>query len=290
MTLQDIIGLAISVSMFLIVFALGLHASPRDALALFQRPRLLLRSLFAMNGVMLLVAVIAAVLLDLRPAIEIVLVALAASPVPPVLPSKQMQAGGTRAYAISLLCIASIVAIVFVPVTIELIGRIFGLLVHVPVPNLAQIVFISIMLPLASGMLVRRLFPVFSSKAERPLSIAGTIILTLAALPVLISSWPIVAGMLGQGILEALIVFTALGTLTGHVLGGPDPDERTVLALATGARHPAIAMAIGTAAGADAQIMLALVLFHLVVASLVVIPYVAWRRKRHAATLPEQAQ
>ena len=60
-------------------------------------------------------AVILAYKLSLRPALEIAFVALAVSPVPPVLPRKALAAGGSRSYVLGLFVAAAIASIVFVP-------------------------------------------------------------------------------------------------------------------------------------------------------------------------------
>jgi len=64
MTLDQLIPAAISVSIFLTVFAVGLHAALRDAVFLLRRPGLLLRSILSMNVVMVVFAATAATLFD----------------------------------------------------------------------------------------------------------------------------------------------------------------------------------------------------------------------------------
>ena len=83
--------------------------------------------------------------------------------------------------------------------------------------------------------------------------------------------------------------FSLVGLAVGHLLGGPDPDDRTVLALATCARHPAVALTM-TYRNADQPGVLAAVLVVLLVASLVSLPYVRWRAQSHGgARAPSRA-
>src|SRR5262245_62121919 len=119
MTLAQLILYAINVSMFTIVLALGLTATIQDATYLFRKPGLLFRSILAMNVIMALFAIVAALLFDLHRAVKIAIVALAVSPVPPLLPTKQLKAGGSESYTIGLLVAASVLAIVLVPLTVE---------------------------------------------------------------------------------------------------------------------------------------------------------------------------
>ena len=79
----------------LTVAGFGLHATRDDILFLVRRPPLLARSLTAMFAIMPAAAIAMAVLFRLHPAIEIALVVLGLSPMPPLLPRRQLQ-GGTR--------------------------------------------------------------------------------------------------------------------------------------------------------------------------------------------------
>ena len=63
----------------------------------------------------------------------------------------------------------------------------------------------------------------------------------------------------------------------GHFLGGPDEDDRTVLAFATVSRHPGVAMAVGSLTGeplAPIGVLLAVV-----VNEVAVVPYLWWRKR-----------
>ena len=80
-----------------------------------------------MHVVMLLCATVLAVNFDLHPAVKIALVALAVpARLPPLLPKKTLKAGGEASYAIGLVVAAAVLAIVVVPVAVELLGRAFG--------------------------------------------------------------------------------------------------------------------------------------------------------------------
>lgn len=282
MTVAELIPLAISVSMALIVFALGMHAKARDIAYLFRRPGLLLRSLIAMNVVMPLFAATIVVLFDLHPAIKIALVALAVSPVPPILPKKQVGAGGTPSDVIALLASAAVLAIVLVPAAVELFGRAFDVAAHVPARRVAPAVLITVIVPLIAGVLVGRYLPALASRIAHPVSRFATVLLVISLLPVLFRVWPTLIEMVGNGTLAVLALFTLVGVTVGHLLGGPDPDNRTVLALATGTRHPGVALAVASTTFPGEHAVLAVVIWHLVVGAVVSLPYVRWRRRRHA--------
>lgn len=282
MDVTTLIGIGIRTSIFLTVFALGLGATPDDALYLFRRPRQLLRSLLAMNVVMPLAAAAMMGALVLRPAVEIALIALAVSPVPPVLPKKQLEAGGRASYAVGLLVAAAVLAIVFVPVAVAVLGRAFGAAASMPVSTVARIVSTSVLGPLAAGLILRRVAPALATRIQRPVSLVAGVLLVVAVLPILFIAWPAVVSLVGNGTLAAMTVVVAFGILAGHVLGGPDPEDRVVLALATASRHPGMALAIAAANYPQQRLVLPAIVWYLVVAAVVSALYLAWYRRRHA--------
>jgi hypothetical protein len=114
MTLEDLLGLSFEASIFFIVFKLGTAANAQSIFFLFERPSLLLRSLLSMSIIMPACAVALAEAFDKTP-VKWALVTLAISPVPPFLPIKQINAGGSAPHAISVLVIEALAEIVFVP-------------------------------------------------------------------------------------------------------------------------------------------------------------------------------
>jgi bile acid:Na+ symporter, BASS family len=283
MSLTQLILLAVNLSLFLIVLALGLETAMSDALSLLRQPALLLRSILAMYIVMLALAIALGLLFSPPAPLKIALIALALSPVPPVLPSKQKKAGGTCAYAVGLLVAAALVAIVLMPVTMAILGSVVGRSLQMPINKVALIVVTSVIAPLVVGIVLRWLAPNVAQAAARPVATVATVLLVIAVLPVFVIAWPMVEGLVGNGLVILLAVFTLVGLAAGHLLGGPDPNNRTVLALATGARHPGVAIAIASVNFPDERSVLAVVLYHLIFAAIVSVPYVMWRTRSHAA-------
>ena len=284
MDLATLIPLVVQGSVCLTLFALGLGASHRDLWYLFRRPSLLAKSLLAMNVVMPLLAAALAAGFGLRPALKIALVALAVSPVPPALPGKQLKAGGRGSYAIGLLTAAALLAIVFVPAAVELLGRAFARDVHVGPVVIARLVLITVLVPLAAGIALKAAAPALAGRISRPISRVSTSLLVIAALVVLAGSWRAEVALIGHGTLAALAVFILVGLMVGHLLGGPDPGDRTVLALSTASRHPGIALAIAGATFPGEKLALPAVLVYLIVSAIVSIPYVMWCRRRPGAS------
>lgn len=282
MTAAKLVPLLLQASIFLIVFSLGLRATLSDALYLFRRPRRLLRAIVAMQLVTPLFAAALAAALSLTPAVEIALVALAVSPVPPLLPGKQYKVGGATPYVLGLLVAISALSIVVVPAVLGLLGVLLSRPVRVPVGVIFAVLAKSIYLPLALGVVVQRFAPSLAGRLASGISTVAGLVLLVAVVAVLVAAWPALGLLVGNGTLLAIAATNVFALATGHLLGGPDPDERGVLALATAARHPGIAMAIAGANVPGERLVGPAVLLYLIVNALVTIPYVRWRQRLHA--------
>jgi BASS family bile acid:Na+ symporter len=74
------------------------------------------------------------------------------------------------------------------------------------------------------------------------------------------------------------------GLLAGHLLGGPDQQDRGALAIACTTRHPGVALLIASQNFPQPEIKAVILLF-LTVSILVVLPYQLWF-KRHRLAMP----
>jgi BASS family bile acid:Na+ symporter len=108
------------------------------------------------------------------------------------------------------------------------------------------------------------------------MSLIATLLLFSCAVAVLFSAWPAIVSLIGNGTIVALAAFVVIGLLTGHLLGGPGAEERSVLALASAARHPGVALAIASANFPEQKLAPAAVLLYLLVSAVLTIPYVMW--------------
>jgi BASS family bile acid:Na+ symporter len=246
---------------------------------------LLLRSVFAMNVAMPAVVSAVVVLFGLHPAVKVALIALAVSPVPPFLPSQAVKlVTPARAnYVYGLLVATSLLSIVIVPLTVAALAAGLGREAHIDPGAVARIVALTVLVPLGIGLALRHWIPA-AEKLASPANALGTILLVLALVVLLAKTWPSMVVLIGNGTLAAIIAIAAIGLTVGHLLGGPVEDDRTVLALATATRHPAVALAV--AAFANQPLAPAAIVLALVVGGLATLPYTAWRKRLHANRTP----
>ena len=273
MSLQTLILFVLKASILLNVFAIGLKAGVHDATYMFRRPGKLAKALLAMNILMPLFAVAFVLAFHLKHAVEVALVALAVSPVPPILPRKLRKAGATESDTIGLLVAVGILAIVFVPAAMEILERVFHVPLRMTFASVAALVFITIILPLALGIAVHTLAPVPAERLVNPIAKIASIALLLSAVVILFSGAPAIWELTGNGTLVAIAAFVLVGLLIGHFVGGPKPENRTGLALATASRHPGIAIALAVANFPEEKLAISAVLLYLLVNILVSIPY-----------------
>ena len=289
MTAAEAISFAIQLSLGLSMFCVALEATPQSLRWLLQKPGLLGRTLAAMFAIMPLFAVALAAGFDLRRGLEVALVTLALSPVPPLLPKKQIQAGGSSSYALGLVAVTAVFAVVFIPVAVQLLGWALGRSLDVPAAPLMKIVATSLLLPLVAGVVVRKVAPRWADRIAPGLARGAGLLLLVAFLPLLFVTRHAVLAQIGDFTLVAMAVFVVAGLAAGHMLGGPDEGDRTVLALATATRHPAVAIAIAQAAAPDEKTVPAAMILYILAGAVFSIPYVKWRSHPVPAVVPRPA-
>jgi BASS family bile acid:Na+ symporter len=284
MTGAQLLGLGINVSMALMVFGVALSAGREDLRHAFRGKGLLARSLFAMFVVMPVVALLIARNLDLNRSLLVALLLLALSPVPPILPTKQLKAGGSASFVIGLFVLAALAAFIVVPAGVNLIGRLFGRDLEVPIAAFARPVLISVLLPVVIGLVVARIRPAFAARAAGPVTKFAGLLLLVSFLPVLWTGWEGISAQMTNYTIVAIVAFVGIGLLTGHLLGGPNPDDRTALALATATRHPGVAIGVLHAIEPATNDVALVIVLYLLVGAIVSLPYVKWRTRTHAGT------
>jgi bile acid:Na+ symporter, BASS family len=238
--------LALKVSIPMQVFAIALGATWHDVVYLFRRPRLLANSVLARNVAVPIIAILLIKTFPFHVATAITLGILAVTPVPPLLPKSQIKAGAHSSYVLGLLVSQSLLAIVLVPVTIELMNLALGARAHFSAVRVAALIGETILIPLAAGMLASWFLPKLHRFAPKILMV-GTVLLIAGAIPLLFLGWKAFGTLAGNGSFLAMAIFIVAGTAVGHFLGGRRPADRTALAIATSARHPGLAVAIAHA-------------------------------------------
>jgi len=88
--------------------------------------------------------------------------------------------------------------------------------------------------------------------------------------------------LIGSGAALSIAMVVVIAIAAGHWLGGPDPDERSTLALASAMRHPGIAMAIASLNVPEEPRVPAAVILYLLIAAIATSVYGAWWKRKHS--------
>jgi bile acid:Na+ symporter, BASS family len=281
MDMHELSLLAVQISVILIVFSLGLGATLEDAGYLLVRPRFLFRSVAAISLIVPAFALLEVVALPLEPAVKFGIVLMAVSPVPPVVPGKELKLGERKSYVYGLLVAVSLLSIVIVPLTVSLMSEAFQVGAKISSDAIARVILISVVLPLTIGMIIRRRAASLAQRAAPVVSKFAGILLIVGVLPKVVTLAPAMWHLVGDGSILAIIAVVLAGLCAGHFLGGPDPRDRATLAMSSAIRHPGIALLIARSNFTDPQI-LAVILLFLIVALVVTWPYQIWSKRRFA--------
>lgn len=281
MDAATLVKLGITLSIFLIVFSIGLSARLEMALGFLKAPGLAARAMLAMFVLVPAFVIALLLLFPQVPPVPATLLALAVSPMPPIIPKKELKAGGSSDYVISLQVVATVVSLLAAAIVIPVAGAIVGSDIEFAGGEMLLVLLKTVGLPLAAGIALNHLAPGIASRLAGPIGLIGTVVLLVAAVLMLIKFWPAMMAAIGDGKLWAIVAIVLFGLLIGHLLGGPDEGNRSALAVATAARHPAVAIALAVAMRPDAKPMIfATVLLYLLAALILSVPYLQWRKRK----------
>ena len=271
--MTGILLLVLKVSIVALVVAIGLASTPADLSYLWRRPRELARALAAMYVAVPLVILLLAKVLPMTAPVRTAVLVLAVSSGAPLLPKKLVRLG-REGYVVSLVATSSLVAVVAVPLWVELIAAAFGRDAAVDPAKLAGLIAKAFLGPLLLGMAARRAIGSPATRlSERVLSIAG-LALTAAGLGLLALHAGLIAAA-GWRPVVALLSMTLVALAVGHLMGGPDEGNRTALAVSCATRH--VGVALLAAAAVPGPRTAAFVLAYLTTAGLSCAAYLRWR-------------
>ena len=277
-------GLLVSLTLFVIMLALGVSLRAEALQQWRLQPGLLLRVLL---GSCVLVPLVALVLLQtpwstsLQQPARFAIALMALSPSAPLTLRKAGKAGGDRQLAALLQVSAAVAAIL----TIPLLGAVFkGVFAiegwNVQPLDVALQVGRAQLLPLVLGLLLRQALPRLADRIEGPLDKLANLLLLLLVVVVLVKAGPLLLAFIPQNLpallLMALMVLIALAI--GYAMAGTNPSERTTTALVTSMRNPGLALLFASTHGQGMAGVKLGILLYLLLTVLVSVPFLRWRK------------
>lgn len=280
--LAVVIPIVLTASLAALIVAVGMDADWRDLAYLFRRPAELAKAVLAVNIVVPVAAALLVLAFPLTPFARAGILLMAVSPVPPLVPGKELKVGGAKAYAYGLYIALALLSVLIVPAAVAIMSRMYGVDVDLPVALVARNVATTVLLPLVVGLVLRRLAPAFAERTAPLVRKIAMVLLVIAVIPLLIKVWPAMAALVGNGTILAMALTAVIALAAGHLLGGPELPDRAALALTAVTRHPGIAMMIANANHADKHVT-AGILAVLFVGLIVSVPYQIWIKRRTRA-------
>ncbi|WP_156132409.1 bile acid:sodium symporter family protein [Paraburkholderia terrae] len=273
--MTETLMILLKVSIVALIACVGAGTSPSELTYLWRRPRLLLRSLAAMYLLVPLVAFGLVLIMPIERGVKAAMLVLAVSAGAPLLP-KRLKKLNSQEYIFSLLITSSLVAIVAVPLWTALLGAYFDVTVELSASTVVSDIAKTILLPIMIGMGLRAIFPTWSERlSDRVIMIAG-VVLAASGIILLVIHREHLVGLSWQGVL-ALVGLMIFALFIGQLLGGPNRDDRTALAIACATRHVGVALIVATEfVGVRTAV---LVVAYFVTAFIVSSFYLTWRRR-----------
>jgi len=290
---MDILLLLVSVTVFALMFSIGVNQSWAELTSTWRRPAVILRSL--LSAVVVLPAVVFALLwlFDLPPAVATGLAVLAAAPGAPMTTKRSMMAGADLAYVSSLQLTLALSAVVITPLILSSFYSLASVTIaHVSpwrvAAQVAQVTF----LPVVLALVLKHFAPNAVAKIAKPLNVLANLLFLLVVLGVIgvVAFVPEVRANLAIGwpSMAVILVVAMAAVAIGHALGGPGPSQRAGLAIATLARNVGLALYIIGLDDAGAPSTPAIIAYMLL-GSAVALPYSLWIKRRVGQTTGLQA-
>lgn len=237
----SIIQVGSMVSTFVFVYSRGLRTTAGNLEFLASRRGLLLRSLISVDLLVPLIALLVIVLVGPPKNMAVGLILLAASPASPTVLRNITQAYGSDEYAVSIHVALALLAIVTVPVSIDLLSYATGVQVNATLPAVAELVGINILLPIVAGMISGWLFPAMARRVSKPLEIFSVILIILLVILLLLPTYQVLLTMdIRSYVAIALMTIGALAA--GHLMARGQPEEQTTLALESATRNTGLTL------------------------------------------------
>jgi BASS family bile acid:Na+ symporter len=275
-SIHTVVTLAASQLVALLALDMGLSLRWKDLRRAIGNPVLGRTLLAALLGVPVL-AILVASTLPLAPAARGVVVLMAVSPGAPMLMNRARKSGNA-ALAVSLSVALTFAALVFVPIELFALNRLFPWQLRASIPSLLQQTLPKLLIPLAVGVVVRPAWPRGAAAIEPFVGRLFEAALLVAAIGALAMSWRQVLRM-GPWAWLAMLLITLGAALLGDAVGGPDPRDRAIAAYAVVLGNPAIAMSVAASSYPELHAV-PIIVAYAVLRAAFLLPYAIVTRRR----------
>ena len=271
------IGLFATLTVFAVMFAIGLMLGREQIAAALQRRVVLAAVVFAVVVPVPVLAVLALEAFALKGPVAVGIVLMAISPGAPVALRRALDAGGNREFAPALHLAIVMLAVVTVPASVAILDWIFAADFTVTPFHIGRQVFFAQLLPMALGASARAIRPALAAKLEAPLGRVGNVLLLLLAIAVL-ADLPSIIAAVGWVPTIAGVGMTLGALAIGAAFAWRDADVRPAAAIAAAMRNPGLALVIATVNHAPPAVTAAVIGYALGLAA-TMLAFLQWRKR-----------
>lgn len=276
-------------TVFALMFTIGLNQSLKQFVSLSQRPAILIPALLSVLVLFPAVAILLVWLFELPPEAATGIAVLAAAAGAPLTTKRSEMAMAEFDYVSSLQLIVAFSAVFVAPLVLAIFYVLFDINIE-PVSPLvvAGQVGLVAFLPVAIGLLLQRLAPKLAEAIRKPFQKTSHImfLLLMLAVVVLVVFVPVLRDKLAIGwpAAGAILILAVAALACGHLLGGPTPARRSGLAIVTVARNVGLALHIVNLCPPGEESIPTILAYALIAAG-VAIPYSIWMKRQMPETV-----
>jgi bile acid:Na+ symporter, BASS family len=262
--LMNLLSKAATVAMLSFVvssmLAMGAGLTVARIIEPLRNVRLVLLALFANFVLMPIGAVALAKVLRLEEPFGVGLLLLGCAAGAPFLPKLAELAKGNLAFAVGIMVLLMVVTVGYLPIVLPLL--LSG--VTIDPWKIARSLILLMLLPLAAGLALKAYYDGLAAQVKPILDWISNVSLILLVLLITAANIDKVLQVFGTfGILAGLL-FIALGVVIGWLLGGPDVDNKRVMALGTGQRNIAAALVVASESFDDPKVVVMVIVVAIV--------------------------
>jgi predicted Na+-dependent transporter len=267
------------------MLAMGLNLTMAQIVQPLKNVRLVILALLANFVLVPLLAYGILLLIPLEQSLGIGLIVLSTAAGAPFLPKLVQGAKGNIAFGVGLMVLLMVVTIIYMPLVLPL------LLPGVSVNpwQIAESLIVLMLVPLAIGLLIKSHSPDTAATYQPLMTKASSLsilILLVVGLGLNLSN---IISFIGTGGILALILFIIGCFLIGFLLGGREPENRSVMGLGTAQRNVSAAIVVA-AANFSGTNTLSFVLVGAILLLLILLPTAKRLGARSPAGVPETPQ
>jgi bile acid:Na+ symporter, BASS family len=260
-------------TLFSLMFSLGITLRLEQILLLWQRPGLFNRSILAIVVIVPMLVALVVLWVRLPPEIQVGLILIAIAP-GTSLTFYLPQYNRSQSYAIALQATVSLLAVITVPLTISILQEFLPPEAQISPLTVVQQLAVAQFLPLIIGVALRYCWSELANNLETLVTQAANVLFCILIIWVLAQE---LDAVLRIGIVPFVVIglLVLISLWVGHFLGGRESSTRMTLATTTATHSAALALFIATLNLPHLSVLPAITVYVLVSGALA-IAYLTW--------------